>query len=798
MLRRFETIKGCGIFEDFHWDTTVPDFERINLIYGANGAGKTSLARALDNLDTKSGGFAKVSIQMSNAGKTDEQSSNHLHADEFNRVFVFSEGYVTRNHNFSGDTEVEAVLTLGERTVEDEKRIDELNNLVDSTDIELAKATKESTAATNALENEYTSVARGVVTALSRAGGDYRSNGNYSQGRAKTRFGESHVTWKLLSDKDKQADLATVNSDARQTVTTKSYSLTIRDELCNEVATALITTPVSVVLDTLREHEEASSWVESGRHLHDDLNKCIFCGGNLTLERKKQIEQHFSDEVEEAQRTTDALIREVKTAQNSLQSLLGDGEIAGSLFDDLRDEFNGAHGKAKTQASELEEWLAKLLKALEKKRANVVARVDFAINEPPVVDGTAIEKTLRDHNQRVAQHTTLVQNAAKRVELHLLKESEARIAELDGVAKTAAMTKVDLEGKLKAYRDEIAALNNVEGDPLPSAEVMAKELTRILGRSELAFELLSDGKHYRITRHHQPARDLSTGERTAITLIHFLEHVKRADTGSSKPIVVIDDPVSSLDSDAAMGISTYIWSEAVSKNHIEQVFLLTHNFELFRQWDIQIDGLEGKRGVTNKKGFTSNCYELIAPHKDVNGESKRVPKFTTWPPSELARSKVRSTYHHAFITATRAHIALAKDPTMEEKLDALLLYPNVLRRMLETFLAFKSPTSVGNFTGAMREMGETLEELEYEGDADALRLQLTRFTHANSHADSPETDVTVNPDEIGTIIAAVFTFMNVLDRKHFEGLCQVIGIEPGDLLLEAQPVVGQTEERIEE
>ncbi len=154
--------------------------------------------------------------------------------------------------------------------------------------------------------------------------------------------------------------------------------------------------------------------------------------------------------------------------------------------------------------------------------------------------------------------------------------------------------------------------------------------------------------------------------------------------------------------------------------------------------------------------------------------------------------KVRSAYHHAFIAATRAHAALARDSSMEKKLDALLLYPNVLRRMLETFLAFKSPSSVGNFTDSMREIGATLEARGYAGDADALRLQLTRFTHANSHAQSPETDVAVNPDEIGAIISAVFTFMNAVDQNHFEGLCKVIDVEPSTLLLEAQPVVKLT------
>lgn len=167
-------------------------------------------------------------------------------------------------------------------------------------------------------------------------------------------------------------------------------------------------------------------------------------------------------------------------------------------------------------------------------------------------------------------------------------------------------------------------------------------------------------------------------------------------------------------------------------------------------------------------------------------------EFVVWPPKDDTRLKVRSAYHHAFITAARAHAALALDSSMEKKLDALLLYPNVLRRMLETFLAFKSPTSVGDFTTSMREIEATLETLGYTGVGDALRLQLTRFTHANSHAESPETGVAVNPEEIGAVISAVFTFMNAVDHKHFEGLCEVIGVEPSDLLLQVQPVVDLT------
>lgn len=791
MLRRFESIKGCGIFEDFRWSSATPEFQRINLIHGQNGSGKTSLARALDDLGSSRAGFSKVSIRMSDPDRSNERQSSRAHDAEFDRIFVFSDGYVSRSHDFRGETEVEAVLTLGERTVEDEKRIVELNDLIETTQHKLDKATKADRDAFKALDDEYTAVARSVVNALSRAGGPYASNSNYSKAQAKTKFSNSHAGWMLLSDADKEAALSTVNSDEREMVPSQSYSYEVRANLAIDASDALALSPVSVVLDTLEAQPAATNWVERGRHLHEGIDQCIFCGGRLTSGRKQKIEQHFSDEVEAAQRAVDALIQEIKAAQTTVSRLLGDGALVGLLFEDLRAGFQSALATAKAQAAEVADWLADLLAALERKRANVVAFVDHKPGQPPAIDGSNIEDAIRQHNERVAQHTTLVQGAARKFELHLLKEAESKVASLVDTAAESTRSKGELESALAEYREEVTALENVEADPLPSAEVMARELTRILGRNELSFELLPDGKHYRVTRHGQSARDLSTGERTAITLIHFLESVKRADTGRAKHIVVIDDPVSSLDSGSAMGISTYLWSEVVSKNHIEQVFLLTHNFELFRQWDIQIDGLPGgpdRRGPTNNRGFSSNCYELIAPHRDLGGSLKRVPVFIVWPPNPETRIKVRSAYHHSFITTARAHIALA-DATMEKKLDAQLLYPNVLRRMLETFIAFKSPTSVGNFTSAMRDFGATLEGAGYEGDADALRLHLTRFTHASSHAESPETDTVVNPDEVGAIIAAVFTFMNVLDKEHFAGLCAIAGFEPSDLLLRSPAVI---------
>lgn len=204
-----------------------------------------------------------------------------------------------------------------------------------------------------------------------------------------------------------------------------------------EAEAALTASPVSEVLDTLRAHPHAASWVEAGQGIHTELDQCIFCGSELTDERKAAIERHFSDEVTVLQRKLDGLIEEVEGMQRSLSGLLGDGSLASGMFDDLRIAFERAHAEALNEASVMSTWLDGLRRALEQKRKNVVAVVEYVVSGAPSVDGAALEKSIADHNGRVDRHATLVQEAAKKVELHLLKSAESEVDNLVASAESA-------------------------------------------------------------------------------------------------------------------------------------------------------------------------------------------------------------------------------------------------------------------------------------------------------------------------------------------------------------------------
>lgn len=782
MLRRLDSIKGCGIFGDYRWDSALPDLARINVVYGNNGSGKTSLARALDSLRhevTGALGFAGVSLTVEDgAGR---RTTGGQDDPSFNRVLVFSEDYVERNHRFkSGSPDMAAVLTLGQRTAEAEVRLEVAHTLLDDKTRELDAAKKTIAPAKSRLDAVYDRLSKTVVSDNKRAGGKYQSHGTYNVGSVKAAFCEKHDDWALLGDDDLAAKKQLIASDNREPLTVETFGVAVDAGLAAKAAAALVKTPVTIVLDTLQARPEASAWVQEGQEYHAELDQCIYCGQPLSTARKHDIEQHFSDEVAALQGDLQSLIDDLQAVETDVDDVLACVPARALLFDDLRPRYDAAVEVIRSQGAELTKWSRDVRQRIEHKRDNVLAAADADVTDPPGVDGVALGAVRDEHNERVANHATLVQEAARAVELHHLKSAEKEIADLVAACEGAKNAVADAALEIAELGTEVKALESVEGDPTPSAQVLTQAISQLLGRSELKFEAVDE--RYVVTRDAQPAAGLSVGERTVIALVHFLESAARFDDSGGKPIVVIDDPVSSLDNDTFMGISTYIWAETVAKDHVAQVILLTHNFDLFRQWDVQIEGLHRGKGMAPL--FPASFYEIRSRHTtDATGNTRRRPYISAWPTTVDARRKLRSSYHHAFMALARAKKALAADDSLDNRLDAQLLFPNVIRRLLETFLAFKRPEWVGDFSGAMRNSAALLKDSGYaEGTADALRLRLTRYAHAGSHADTPATDSTVNPDEVATAITDAFAFMKCVDEPHFRGLCEVLDLKPQELL----------------
>lgn len=774
MLRKFEWIRDGGYFADFRSDLALPDFQRINVIYGHNGSGKSSLARVLFALGFHSTAYSTLSVVVDDAGTP--RATNGRPDPVFDRILVFNEDFVAQSHRFGdGLAEMNAVLTLGQRSLDDLERLERLRGEQKAVLEQREKLTTDQKTVATQLDREYSRVAQAVVDDLVRAGGIYASRGHYSTAKVRNRFEELRGSLVALDPEELAAKRQLIRGTNKEKLPDSELSLSTPSEEAELASELLAATPVTIMLDTIMSHPAASRWVQDGVALHVGSDCCAFCGGSLSAERLVQIERHFNFEVKRLQGALGDLIERVQDIVARVDLIERSLPAGGLIFEDLRILYDGAAAILVQELNVLRAWCEELAGVLERKKDNVLAEVAAGVGRPPTVNGTRVKAIIETHNARVNEYLLEVQGAARDIELHHLCLSERDIAELTQRQSENARKMAELTQRSEEISIDIQGLETPEGDPVPSAAVLTREVGRLLGRNELHFEAIGD--KYRVLRNGVAASRLSIGEKTAITLVHFLETVARFDAADGKPIVVIDDPVSSLDSNVFMGISTYIWSAVVSQRRdgIGQLFLLTHNFDLFRQWDIQLEALPKKGELRDQ--FGAALFELQSRHVAESGAYRRRPVLASWPDTPESRKKLRSSYHHAFLLMANAYVKLKGGDTLENRLDAQLLFPNVIRRVLESFLAFKVPNQTGNFTAAMRSAAALLEAVDYEGDSEALRQQLTRFAHTYSHSETPDTNEAVNPDEIFAALAAVFQFMHRLDDAHFCGLCEVVGFD---------------------
>lgn len=769
-IKKFDRIRYEGMFRDFGWTEGVAEFSDVNVLYGGNGAGKSTLARLLRGLASSQEPAATVEVLVEevDGSRRGAASGDAVYAG----LCVFDRSFVAHNHDFdSANPSMPAVLTLGEKTIEQEA---ELASLREGLPAREAAARREGTAAEQAakkLDGRFRALSRAVVDDLAKHGGRYRSPSAYTKAVAERRladFGRAAVRLspQELADAKQQA-LAEAPALIERTVEIPA----LRENLLAELALALEATPVTLVLDTLSRHPEATGWVRDGRALHRDSDDCLYCGAALTPARRADIEAHFSDAVSRIERGLADLERELVTLRSAL--IATPPPHRSLLYADLGDKYDLAFTGLSEQVRAMQRWIDATCAVIAEKLTNVLRAVDGGRIAPCVTpDAGSLNALIAEHDARVQDHSGVALRAAERVERHhlALAESEVRTLAADRVLKVRAAEAA--AARLTQDRTRIAELSTVGGDPGPSAQVLQAEVARLLGRDELVFTSVSGGR-YSVTRSDgTPAGGLSEGERTAITLVHFLETVARRPKDGPPAIVVVDDPVTSLDSNVFLGVSTYLWTQCIG-TAVAQLFILTHDFELFRQCVIQMGDLP--------KRLAGHAYELRSVYGD--GPHARRAEIVAWADSRTAVRKKRflSAYHHAFILLADGHKRLVEDDSTANQLTAQLLLPNVLRRVLEAFVAFKCPGETGNFSLAMMRCLDALEG-DVPERVQAVRLHLTRFAHTYSHDESPDTTRATRPGELRTTLTQAFWFMALLDEAHFRGLCELTGQE-ADVLL---------------
>lgn len=777
-IHKIKKIDDYRIFQGWKPSGGV-EFGRVNVIYGQNGSGKSTLASLLlgcveGNDEARNSGIV-LEVDDGLIGDSNEVDASI--SAFWGRVRVFNKDFVRHNLAFgaNGGPQPQALLTIGRINVDAEAELADLRPRLGKVSSEIAPAEKAALKAEKLKNDRLTDIARRVGDSLTGTSlAEYQTR-RYRRPKVEKLLADFETDSTVLDDasSDVVADIKTATRIPMGRVVLPRKGTLLEGVDLSEARSLLYRSILdNYVIGELKGHSDRAQWVQEGLHLHDGLNDCLFCGQELTSERRAALDAHFDESYKHLQDQIDTLIGRLELSVKYSDSYLSSIPTEEAFYEDLRGELERARQKYREEHDVYRRRIETVVSALKEKKNNPfsVPVLDQGLDliSPDVV---AFEKVVAAHSDKIDSHDLDARAAARRVELYYVKNfvDEYRRLKEDLADKERARDALKKEkGELAK---KILELENIDGDPVPGADELTDYVTRLLGRDELRFRASDEGKRYTIERNGAPASNLSEGEQTAIAVLYFLVSVRKDKIQGGPPIVVIDDPVSSLDNEILFGASAHMWSELVENDYADQVFLLTHNFDLFRQWIVQFESRQQHEGCDYR------AYEMTSvPAPRGRNSFPRSPKLRRWE-TDKDRSKVlRSEYHYLFSRVAHAVVDRRGDESPADQMNELALMPNAARRMLEAFLSFKCPGKMGSFHVAVKEV------MAADGGIDpSVRTRVERYLHAYSHFDGGDISRPLRLTEATTVLRSLFELMRHVDPGHVSSMCKALAIEEDKL-----------------
>ena len=744
-ITRVSRLKDHGIYQDFSWPNDLPDFDRFNLIYGWNGTGKTMLSRLFRALELrKPPTLGQVSVRI---GKNEVAGSDFTQATL--PIHVFNRDLVNESVFPIGGGDVAPIFIVGKESVEKQKEADRLKQERVEADSEWTSARARSREAERALGRYCQDRARVVKDTLRSSGQNPFNNYNKSdfQSQATQVIKNDDATSHCLDDSERDALFFQHRGTLKDKLDEITYRLPDLRALADATSALLTKTVVSAAIQSLKDDSEVADWTRRGLGLHNERHaeKCLFCQQPLPEGRLAALEAHFSAEYEQFMREIDDQIKGLESIRNQASELKLPSRA--EFYDDIAAEYETATAALREAVDPAGRFVNSLGEALGDKRAKAFEALSMDASIPEI-DADAVEavnRVIRKHNQASDDFEMRVRSARKRLELDLIaadidkyKRLQESVQTASSESKKAKQTSNELAGKINKIEEAII-------EHRQPAEDLNDDLRKYLGHGELQLAVKDNG--YAITRNGEPAQMLSEGEMTAIALLYFLKSLEGRDFDLANGVVVLDDPVSSLDQNAMFAAFAYIRDRT---KDAAQLIVLTHNFlffRLMREWF-------SHRPVKKKaKLFMLECS---------CGESGRFSVVKAIDP--LLRD-FESEYHYLFSRLFR----LATDPPAGS-LEAYYSAPSIARRIVESFLAFRVPDVAGR--------GQLWSQIEAINFDPVKRSRIYRFMQIHSHRDAvgdADEDLTVL-GESRAVLNDVLDFMRSADKDHVDRMIAKVGV----------------------
>lgn len=628
MIQKID-IKKYGSYQDFIWNKEIPDstFKKLNIIYGRNYSGKTTLSRMFGTLEQKRYHLDYIDSDFDFILENSSilQSKDGSIFSNTYQIKVFNSDFIKSNLNwlYNNEGSIEPFTVLGEKNVQLLKEIKakeiELGSEENKSSLlwELKNLTEEK----DETKRKLYRLEKDLSDLLSEKAREIRGNQKLY---AKDPYNKTN----LLKDIEKTRNYTELSEseygllvsqlDEKELPSIKYMSLGIDD--FNDIIKASIEAlnkkvTINEPIQELLNDSLLSAWVQEGIERHGDNNsKCKFCGNIIESYTWEKLTHHFNKDGKKLDNFIMKLINSCKVMQERLYN--GFNFTEDNIYLVFKDDYFNILEKWNKIKNDINNEFKQLIVKLEEKQKNITKVYDFSFNYGVLESIKDINIEIKKLINKNTQKTTSLLTDKKTIHEKILMSDIIKFLknkEIEKLEGNIRSVKEEKEAKLeqwkakneeiKGIQREIENLKKQEKDESRGAKRVNEYLKKYFGSDEIQFvPVETDGiMEYKIIRNNKEAKNLSDGECSLISFCYYIAKIEDllrpldADeivnsevaatlepVTKNKVVIYIDDPISSLDNNHIFFVFSIIEEIITKSPNLHQLFISTHNLDFLK------------------------------------------------------------------------------------------------------------------------------------------------------------------------------------------------------------------------
>jgi len=744
-------IANFGSFKGFIWKNAIKDhgnnvltLKRLNIIYGRNYSGKTTLSRIFRALQTGRIPISYGAPSFTISGDKGEINQSGISAHGYD-VRVYNRDFVNDNLSFlvnQDDGEIKTFAIVGEKNKEIEDAIEAIEVQLGSVEKksglkhELEAKRKEN----DRTKNDHKTADDALTDKLrTHANSNIKKNREYGtaiyniDSIKRDIASTKRASFKSLSDDEKPIKIALLKQEVLPDIPRK-ISITLKLSALATAAKDLLQrtiTPTQAIQELLND-SVLQLWVKDGMpHHRGKRDTCAFCRQKLPHDIWQVLDSHFSKESSELESEIDSTIASVDVEIKRIPTLLT--LTSDKFYSEERTAFDASKKSLDACLDMYKQDLEALKNALQRRKNSLFHTIVLPVanHDSKLIDQhvEAINGLIEQSNSR--SKTLDIDKTAARDALRLSDVAsftstigyDAELIRIEGLKTTAEKANAvfsEAEKEITKLEGQVTVLRGKQKDERKGADRVNALLNHFFGHDGIKLEAQENhdktAVKFQIMRDGKSAYNLSEGECSLIAFCYFIAKLEEPESKDKELIIYIDDPISSLDGNHIFFMFSLIESliakpikneDGSNRYRYKQLFISTHNLDFLKYLK--------KISLPNEKNHGGHQHFMI----ERNGATSNILLMPTYLKDYI--TEFNYLFHQIYKCRDQELANTNHEPFYS--------FGNNLRKFLEAFLFYKYPYH--------DDKNDAFERIKkFFGDDDTAIALSNRLNNELSHLES--------------------------------------------------------------